>query len=177
MALLTTLQEVDVRLFGRIFGHGHRWRAARWIAKVISRSGDGYLQVLLPLLFIALDTVNADQYVNVLVAAMAIERLLYVILKNKLKRRRPQDYMPGFRSVINASDKFSFPSGHSSAAFCLATATSLILGGPFIALYLWACFVALSRVVLGVHFPGDTLAGAALGSGVAIATAHYLQMV
>ncbi len=108
---------------------------------------------------------------------MAVERLLYVVFKNKLKRRRPQDYMPGFKSLIRASDKFSFPSGHSSAAFCLATTTGIVFGGPFIALYIWASCVALSRVVLGVHFPGDTVAGALLGSGVALATASYLQFV
>jgi len=108
---------------------------------------------------------------------MAVKRLFYVVLKNKLKRRIPQEYMPGFKSLITASDRFSFPSGHTSAAFCLATATGIILGGPFIVLYVWASFVALSRVVLGMHFPGDTVAGALLGSGVALATAHYLQFV
>jgi len=126
---------------------------------------------------VALDTADSSQYLSLVIAAMAVERLFYVVLKNKLKRRRPQEYMPGFKSLITASDRFSFPSGHTSAAFCLATATGIILGGPFIVLYVWASFVALSRVVLGVHFPGDTVAGALLGSGVALATAHYLQFV
>ena len=177
MALLATLQEVDVRLFGRIFNHGCRWSATRWLAKVVSHSGDGFLHLLLPLFFWSLNTAHAFQYVTLLASAMAVERLLYVVFKNKLKRRRPQDYMPGFTSLIRASDKFSFPSGHSSAAFCLATTTGIVFGGPFIALYIWASFVALSRVVLGVHFPGDTVAGALLGSGVALATASYLQFV
>ena len=177
MAILTTLQAVDVRLFGRIFTQGRRWHATQWVAKVISRTGDGYLHVLLPLLFVALGTASSSQYLSLLVTAMAVERLFYVALKNKLKRLRPQEYMPGFTSLITASDRFSFPSGHSSAAFCLATATGIILGGPFIALYIWASFVALSRVILGVHFPGDTVAGALLGSGVALATAHYFHFV
>ena len=44
-------------------------------------------------------------------------------------------------------------------------------------MYLWASSVAMSRVILGVHFPGDTVAGAFMGSSIALATASYLDLI
>ena len=71
--------------------------------------------------------------------------------------------------MITASDEFSFPSGHTSGAFLVATALTILLPPVGIAGYLygWAALVALSRVILGVHFPLDTLAGALLGGSLA----------
>jgi undecaprenyl-diphosphatase len=106
-----------------------------------------------------------------------VERSLYFSLKNSLRRRRPQELVPGFRSLITASDKFSFPSGHSSGAFLLATALLVVYGGPVIAMYVWASGVALSRILLGVHFPGDTLAGALMGTSSVLFVATQMGLL
>ena len=177
MAILTTLQQLDTRLFARVFKQGERRTTLRSIAKVLSRTGDGYLHLLLPLVLAIAAAELLTPYCLLLATAMGVERFVYFILKNTLKRRRPQDFVPGFRSIITASDKFSFPSGHSSAAFCLATVTGIVLGGPFMALYVWASAVAISRVLLGVHFPGDTVAGALLGSSIAVLSAQQLGVI
>jgi len=177
MELLAKLQDFDTQLFARLFRQGEHSRLLRPLAKVVSRSGDGYLQLLFPSLVWLSGSALLPEYCILLGMALMVERALYFVLKNGLKRRRPQDFVPGFRSIIQASDQFSFPSGHTSAAFCLATTTGIIFGGPFIAMYLWAGAVAASRVVLGVHFPGDTVAGALLGSGIAVATAHQLGLL
>ncbi|TXS92454.1 phosphatase PAP2 family protein [Parahaliea aestuarii] len=148
----------------------------RPLARALSRSGDGYLHLLIPLLLGLLGARNLDQFCTLLALSLATERTLYWSLKNTLKRRRPQEAVPGFRSLITASDQFSFPSGHSSAAFLLATVLVLVYGGPVIAMYLWASCVALSRIVLGVHFPGDTLAGAFMGTSCVLLTATLLGL-
>ena len=135
-----------------------RWRLA---GKLISKSGDGYLQVALPLLLFINNTAQALSLLCML--AFTIERSIYWILKNTLKRRRPPDFIPSFQSSIVASDEFSFPSGHTSAAFLLAFLFwqfSTIIGAI---LFCWAAMVGCSRVLLGVHFPTDILAGASLG--------------
>lgn len=84
--------------------------------------------------------------------------------------------MTGFSALVAPSDRFSFPSGHPSAAFCLATMASTVFGGPFLTLYGWACGVGLSRALLGAYFPGDTIAGAIMGSAIAIMVASQLGL-
>ena len=177
MAILATLQQVDTKLFTRVFRQGEQRAVVRSMAKILSHTGDGFLHLALPALLALIGTERLPTYCVLLGSAMFIERLLYFVMKNTLRRRRPQDFVPGFRSIIQASDKFSFPSGHTSAAFCLATTTGIVFGGPFIAMYVWASAVALSRVLLGVHFPGDTLAGAIMGSSIAVFTATQFGLL
>ncbi len=170
---MNALHELDLRLLARVFRQGER-RLVRPLARALSRSGDGYLHLLVPALLWLLGTADVAIFASLLALSLAIERSLYWVLKNSLKRRRPQEAVPGFHSLITASDQFSFPSGHSSAAFLLATCLLLIYGGPVCVMYLWASGVALSRVVLGVHFPGDTLAGAFMGSSCVLLSAALL---
>ncbi len=167
MKLLDSLYHYDSRmLLWCTHSRHHRVMAA--LARAISRTGDGYLQVALPTVLLFLDPVQGEQFFQSVLIAFAIQLPIYWILKNSLKRRRPPDVIPSFQSAITASDKFSFPSGHSAAAFLLANLTALFYGIIAWPLYVWASFVALSRVVLGVHFPSDILAGIGLGSVIAV---------
>ncbi len=170
---LQSLQNYDLRMLLWFF---HRQHRALWIAfsRALSRSGDGTLQLLLPGLFWLIDGSAGKQLFIAAAVVFAIERPLYWCLKNSCQRRRPPEAIPSFQSVVNASDRFSFPSGHTCAAFALATLVTLHYGALAAPLYLWATGVGLSRVVLGVHFPSDTLAGAAIGTLIAWATSIYL---
>ena len=173
MSVLESLREADLRLLTRLFSQG-RHRMVVPAARAISRSADGYLHALIPLLVWLSGSGQASLLASLLASSLILERCVYWSLKNSLKRRRPQDCVPGFRSLIIASDQFSFPSGHSSGAFLLATACTVAFGGPIVAVYLWAVTVALSRVILGVHFPGDTVAGALMGTTITLVCASWL---
>ncbi len=175
MEILGSLQKFEVRLFATLFRQTER-RAVIPLARAVSRSGDGYLHVLVPVLVMSLDPESGELLLPLLVCALAVERSLYWLVKNSLRRPRPQEAVPGFRSLITASDQFSFPSGHSSGAFLLACILLLVYGAAAAPMLLWAAAVALSRILLGVHFPGDTLAGALMGSGIALATAAQLGL-
>jgi undecaprenyl-diphosphatase len=170
---LQSLQTYDLRMLLWFF---HRQHRALWIAlsRALSRSGDGSLQLLLPSLSWLIDGSAGRRLFIATAAAFAIERPLYWYLKNSCQRRRPPEAIPQFQSVVTASDRFSFPSGHTCAAFVLATLVTLHYGAAAAPLYLWAVGVALSRIVLGVHFPTDTLAGAILGTLIAWTTSLYL---
>ena len=176
MAILSTLHQWDARLLKRLFQQGQRRRSVIQLSKIVSRSGDGYLQVAFPVTAWLLTSPAASAYTTALVLAFIIERAVYLIMKNGLQRRRPQEVMPSFRSLVVPSDRFSFPSGHTSAAFCLATMTGIVFGGPYLTLYGWACGVGLSRILLGAHFPGDTVAGAMMGSAIAMMVASQLGL-
>ena len=175
MQIMSALQQADLRLFAWLFRSGERYLLIP-PARAISRSGDGYLHVLIPLLLLGMGMERVGDLVLMVVLALAIERPLYWVLKNSLKRRRPAQYVPGFHSMIVASDQFSFPSGHSSAAFLLVTCLCVLYGAPAAAMLLWACAVGFSRILLGVHFPGDIIAGASMGITAALIAGSLLAL-
>jgi hypothetical protein len=92
-------------------------------------------------------------------------------LKKIVKRERPYARLTEVHYTdAELSDPYSFPSGHSTVAFAIATSLSLRYPKPavYIPLHLWALFVGYGRVYLGLHYPSDVLAGAAIGSGTAL---------
>lgn len=87
------------------------------------------------------------------------------VLKRVVARRRPCDANGVALALVEAPDPFSFPSGHAAAAFAVAVpvAVTWTWAAP-LALGL-ALLVAWSRVALRVHWPGDVVAGTAIGVG------------
>ena len=101
-------------------------------------------------------------------ASSAITFIFSTALKYSVNRDRPFDRYP---DIVKKMDVISpsFPSGHTSAAFSTATSVSLAYPEWYIIVpaYLWAGAVGYSRMELGVHYPSDVLAGAAIGAGTA----------
>jgi len=98
-----------------------------------------------------------------MLALGAVNLVFYKALKLRIARPRPYVSCPGIRACARSLDEFSFPSGHTMHA----VAFSLVLTHyhPALALPLWAftCLIALSRVVLGLHYPSDVAIGATIG--------------
>jgi membrane-associated phospholipid phosphatase len=91
---------------------------------------------------------------------------LNTAIKLLVRRSRPQ--LRGLKPLVATPTTLSFPSAHASTAFAGALAYSR-LGLPAPPLYVLAAKLAYSRLYLGVHYPSDVLAGALLGTAVAIA--------
>ncbi len=108
-------------------------------------------------------------------SATAINGIFTTGLKLSIHRERPFIVYPNDINKYSVAGSYSFPSGHTSMAFCTATSISLMYPKWYIIVpaYLWAGSVGYSRMYLGVHFPTDVLAGALLGTGTSIGT-HYL---
>lgn len=159
MKLLQTIHLFDLRTFDWCLKRRHRLFLVA-LSRLVSRTADGHLYVIAAIFFSAM---GLWVIVQLLVAGFLIERIFYFLLKNGLKRNRPQQSIPGFESVIQPSDQFSFPSGHTSAAFLMMGIISTFYPGLSIYLLIWAVWVGISRVMLGVHFPTDSAAGALLG--------------
>jgi undecaprenyl-diphosphatase len=172
MQVLEDIYRVDLRilLWCRKSRYYPLWMT---LVRQCSRTGDGYMQVIVPLMAWVLTPAVGAGLISAVCIAFAIERPIYWILKNTLKRRRPPEVVPCFSSVVTASDRFSFPSGHTMSAFLLAVLVYLHLGPAALPMILWAAAVGASRVILGVHFPSDIIAGAGIGTAIAFAIFNY----
>lgn len=98
---------------------------------------------------------------------------LNYVLKSAIKRSRPYAELASVNvHDIESADQYSFPSGHASGAFALATMLSLRYPKPaiYIPAFIWAGMVGYGRVYNGVHYPSDVLGGAVLGAGSSVLT-------
>jgi len=115
----------------------------------------------------------ANGLASVAVAASVIN----LAVKPLGHRRRPDraaSQVPLARQVRMPSST-SFPSGHSAAAFAFAAGVGHVLPPAAIPLHALAALVAYSRVHTGVHYPGDVVAGALMGTTLAQITTHALD--
>ena len=166
MRLLATLQQFDSLTFLWCMRRRHKMALTK-LSLWISKTADGYLYLaLIPCCWL----LDQSYLLGIMFLGFVAERSIYWLLKNTCKRNRPPEAIPGFKSTVQPSDQFSFPSGHTSAAFLVAGFLSFALPPLAWILYPWACGVGAARVMLGVHFPCDTLVGAAMGSSIAFLT-------
>jgi undecaprenyl-diphosphatase len=84
-------------------------------------------------------------------------------------RRRPEEALDGIDVLVTTPSTASFPSGHAATSFAAAVVLAVALPALVPAFFGLAALVGLSRLYVGVHFPLDVLAGAALGTAVATA--------
>lgn len=139
-------------------------KSVRWI----SRSGDGPFYIFITLIILLLDPHQSMAFLGAGLLAYAGEVSLYLVLKNTIKRDRPAARIETYQAWITPSDQFSFPSGHTAAAFVFACL--LLQFYPLFAIpaFIWASLIGASRVLLGVHYPSDIAAGALLGCSCAV---------
>jgi undecaprenyl-diphosphatase len=94
----------------------------------------------------------------------------YKMLKRGTLRRRPYQAMRGIAAGAPVLDTFSFPSGHTLHAVAFTLVASYYYPDLAVILVPFTLLTAASRVVLGLHYPSDVLAGAAIGAAVALAS-------
>ena len=138
-----------------------------FLARAVSMSGDGWMYAVICAVLYMQGHEQAALLFTTLALIYAIEVPVYLILKNTLRRQRPYQRLQ-LCAIIKASDKFSFPSGHTAAAFVFATTCSYLIPDAGVLVFTWATAIGLSRVALGVHYPTDIVAGAVLGCCVSV---------
>ncbi|BFM16313.1 phosphatase PAP2 family protein [Maricurvus nonylphenolicus] len=173
MRLLENIHNYDLVTFNWCLARKYRQLMIQ-ISRIVSKTADGHLYGMLGVVLVL---TGYYTLAALMTATLIAERLMYLTLKNRLRRNRPPQAIPGFESIVTPSDQFSFPSGHTSAAFLFAGLISAAWPTAALALYPWAILVGCSRVMLGVHFPTDTIAGALLGYIFSVLGLYTLQVM
>jgi undecaprenyl-diphosphatase len=133
----------------------------------LTRLGDPVSWVVVGL---ALATVGGPRYAWLMGLGSTMAAGLSQVLKRLFCRPRPSSGIGGFSALHPIPDAFSFPSGHTAAAFGVAVALSGEGSGIALLTLALAFGIAISRIYLGAHYPLDVAAGVLVGAGAGIAT-------
>ncbi|WP_022953122.1 phosphatase PAP2 family protein [Leucothrix mucor] len=150
-------------LFNRI----NHLRPVSLFFALISRLGDGvfwYVLMLLLPVFYGLEAIQVSLHMAIV---SVIGLGLYKWLKLSTVRVRPYRFNENILQNVAALDQFSFPSGHTLHAVSFSAVLLSYYPEWAVLVVPFAALVALSRVILGLHYPSDVLIGAILGLGLA----------
>jgi undecaprenyl-diphosphatase len=172
--LLNFVSERDRRLMRRI----HRWQAPRLVRVVMisaSRAGDGWIWYGLGLLILLFG--GSCKFVAFCAGSLAAGAGvgIYLVLKKATDRKRPCAIEPHCWARIRPPDRYSFPSGHTITAFSIAMAVGLFYPSLMPGLLFCALTIATSRIVLGMHFFSDVLAGTLIGGSLGCGAFYLLR--
>lgn len=151
----------------------NRFGRTAWVRRffsVISRFGDGWFWIGTAALLIALQGTASIPAVAQIALTGGAGVLLYKLLKHRLVRERP--YITNGEILCGAAplDRYSFPSGHTlhAVSFTVMFTHFEPLLTPLAVTF--AALVAVSRIVLGLHYPSDVIVGAVIGACLAVSS-------
>jgi undecaprenyl-diphosphatase len=158
---LRTILELDARLSTQM-RVAEKPGPLRSVSIFFAHSGDSWFWALaLILLWVFTKNPIQKEWAVVLFGSISVLAVIVMSLKFIIRRRRPEGEWGG---IYRNTDPHSFPSGHAARAFLIAVMASG-LGPAWLALvlWIWAPFVALARVAMGVHYTSDIVAGMLVG--------------
>ena len=166
---LERLAAWDRRLCSR-FNRASHFPSLRIIFIVASRLGNGVFWYALMATLLWWEGRAGAIAVTHMIGVGVLCTIVYKWLKHGTTRRRPYAAQPGIVLCAVPLDRYSFPSGHTLHAIAFTLVVLAYYPGLLWLLLPFSVLVAASRVVLGLHYPSDVLAGAAIGASIAIAS-------
>lgn len=165
MNLLALLQHYDTILFQFL---NHLIVNPIWDRFIVIVTTQKYWTVPLAILVIGLVWKGGRRgrvaVVLALLAVAASDSISARVLKPGIGRVRPCHELENVRLLISCGGKHSFPSSHAANSFAVAVTLAFFYRRYTAFAVAVACLVGLSRVFVGVHYPGDVLGGFLLGS-------------
>ncbi len=170
----TYVSQLDIRLFRRIYQFREN-RYLRAFFRTVSFIGDGYFYFLFLIYMYFAETASFRRALYISLVAFGMDLPLYRLLKNSIRRIRPFNTYQEIENMVLPPDEFSFPSGHTSAAFLVAMIVCHFFPSLCVVLFVYAFLVGLSRIYIGVHYPSDILAGALFGSVIGLLSIYAVN--
>jgi|SRR5437588_7601837 len=153
----------DYKLMLRV----NRWSAPRWVRiwmLCATRGGDGWLWYGMALIIALFGGEERFRALGAAALAAGSGITIFLNIKKTTGRKRPCSLEPHCWAKLLPPDQFSFPSGHTITAFAVAVSLSHFYPGLELGLLFCAVSVAASRILTGMHFLSDVLAGALIGT-------------
>lgn len=164
--MLNRIQALDGALCVTV-SHSSQYRIIRAWFRMMSRLGDGVFWYMLMLAILLVQQADGLKPVLHMAAAGLTGTLVYKWLKAKTLRPRPYQVRQDVLMSGKPLDYFSFPSGHTLHAVAFGLVALFYFPMLAIVIVPFMVMVAMSRVILGLHYPSDVLAGAAIGYAIA----------
>jgi undecaprenyl-diphosphatase len=152
----------------RVMRQINRWRAPRWLRIWMiwsTRLGDGWIWYSIGIILLLFGGEMRFAAVIASATAEAATVVLFRIMKNASKRKRPCQLEAHCWADVLPPDQFSFPSGHAMSAFAIAVPLCIFYPQLQAVLVALSLSIAISRVILGMHFVSDVVVGSLLGAG------------
>jgi len=156
--------------------HTNQYRVIREMFRCVSRLGDGVFWYALMLVLLVVGQMSALMPVVHMVLAGLTGTLVYKWLKHKTHRPRPFQVRQDVWLAGKPLDHFSFPSGHTLHAVVFGLIAMHYYPSLGIVLIPFMVMVGMSRVVLGLHYPSDVLAGAGIGYAIVQLSYQLIQL-
>lgn len=156
----------------------NRWRAPKWLRLwmlAATRGGDGWLWYAMATVVAFFGGEQRFLAIGAAACASGVGIAVFMKLKRSIGRKRPCAIEPHCWAQLLPPDQFSFPSGHTITAFSVAVALGMFYPEMQPGLFFCAVSVAASRILLGMHFLSDVVAGALLGGLLGFVSASSFQ--
>jgi undecaprenyl-diphosphatase len=147
----------DQRAALYVFEHWRHQTLEKWLAR-LTHLGDSWVSILTMMFLCFIHPFDVRGIV-----ALTLSHIIVQYIKRRFARQRPYDHNKAIVLYGLPLKDFSFPSGHSAAAFVMATALSFTWPSFFALFYISALIVGFSRVYLGYHYPTDVTIGMMIG--------------
>jgi len=147
----------------------------RNVATFFAHSGDSWFWGIGLVLLWIIGDLFWQKWALIQLFLIVVLAVIVLFFKFSIRRKRPEGE---WGAIYRNTDPHSFPSGHAARAFLIA-AMAIALGPTWMAILLaiWAPLVTFSRVMMGVHYFSDVIAGAALGIVVTLIGLQFLPLL
>jgi undecaprenyl-diphosphatase len=173
VAVLHWFTDRDHRLMRRV----NRWMPPKWMRLwmvAATRGGDGWLWYAVGAAVLVAGGPQRFHAVLATLLAVATGIAVFISMKKACGRKRPCHIEPHAWATLLPPDQFSFPSGHTITAFAVSSALAPFYPEMLAGLLFCSISIAVSRILLGMHFLTDVLVGASIGIALGYSAALML---